>query len=85
MRAKVERFTVEASGLVKILHCPEFIVPSGETACKVVQKAESKVPLWVWVKVECFSVEDNGLVEVRRCSELLVPSEETSCKDVQRR
>ena len=83
MRAKAECFSVEDNGLIKVLRCPELVVPRGEINCEVVQRPRPiRVPLRE--KAECFSVEDNGLIEVLQCPELVVPSGESNCKVVQR-
>ena len=59
MQAKFECFSVEDNGLIEVLHCPELLVPSGETICKVVQR------LWpMMAKDKCFSAKANGLVGV---------------------
>ena len=62
-RAKVERFSVEDNGFVKVLHCPKPTIPNGQTTSKVVQRVGSK-RVSLRTKVEPLSIEDNGFLKV---------------------
>ena len=84
MREKGECFSVEANGLIEVLHCPELVVPSGEIFCQVVQRRRP-IRVSLRAKSECFAVEDNGVTEVLHCPELVVPSGEMKYKVIQRR
>ena len=83
LREKFEHFSTKDKGLIKILHSPDVIIPSGETNCKVNQKTRSvRVPLWA--KLNCFSVKGNGCVEVLQRPKLVISSGELNHEVVQR-
>ena len=77
--AKSECLSAEHNNLIEVLHCPELLVPSGETKGRVVQR-HRPVMMTLWAKVEGFLVKDNGLIEVRDCPESIVPRGEMNSK-----
>ena len=77
--AKSECLSAEHNNLIEVLHCPELLVPSGETKGRVVQR-HRPVMMTLWAKVEGFLVKDNGLIEARDCPESIAPRGEMNSK-----